>query len=85
VGGKRRPTILAFWKTDGKPSAHRIQLKQVEHSALPTGKKETSLTKLAWIVSAIKSFPAERPSITKYPLAASALTMFIIALACVLR
>jgi hypothetical protein len=48
-------------------------------------KKETSMTKLAWIVSAIKSFPAVLPSITKYPLATCALMMFIIALASVLR
>jgi hypothetical protein len=48
-------------------------------------KKETTMTKLAWIVSAIKLFPAVLLSITKYPSDVCALTMFIIALARVLR
>lgn len=69
---------------DGNRLPERLKLNQVEQGA-PPERKDNRMTKFAWIANVIKSFPSVLPSITKYPLAACALMMFVITLVNMLK
>lgn len=69
---------------DGNLPVERLQLNQWDR--VPRRKrKDNCMTKFAWIANVIKLFLSVLPSITKYPLAACALMIFIITLVSMLK